>query len=173
MPAGSFRVLPGPVSLSSDVADVTAVPADLLNKAGKLSPAEWEVMRRHTIAGVELLSSIDFPWDIRPMVRSHHERWDGEGYPDGLSGEEIPLSARILCVADVFDALTTTRSYRPAYGAREALEVMGRDAGKIFDPETFRVFERLVIEAIEAGSLVVGGPQAPAHASTGSVYSEG
>jgi putative nucleotidyltransferase with HDIG domain len=129
----------------------TVVPADLLNKAGRLSGEEWEVMRRHPDAGIELLSAIDFPWDIRAMVRSHHERWDGQGYPDGLGGDQIPLSARILCVADVFDALTTTRSYRGAHAPRKALEIMERDAGMIFDPELFALFRKLVMERIATG----------------------
>ncbi|MBI4409050.1 MAG: tetratricopeptide repeat protein [Gemmatimonadetes bacterium] len=135
----------------------TVVPADILNKEGKLTRDEWEIMRRHTLMGVELLSAIEFPWDVRPMVRSHHEHWDGSGYPESLKGRSIPLSARILCVADVFDALTTTRSYRRAYAPDEALDIMERDAGTIFDPELFAVFRRVVAEKIEAGALAVGG----------------
>ncbi len=133
----------------------TIVPESILNKPGPLTPEEWEIMRRHTIAGVELLSDIDFPWDIRPMVRSHHEHWDGGGYPDGLKGEEIPLAARILCVADVFDALTTARSYRSAYTVEEALEIMARDAGRIFDPALFEAFRRLIQERLGAGEVVL------------------
>ena len=122
----------------------TAIPPEILNKEGKLTEEEWEMMKQHTIRGVELLSAIEFPWDVRPMVRSHHERWDGSGYPEGLKGRAIPLSARILCVADVFDALTTTRSYRKAYTLEEALEIMQNDVGRIFDPELFGTFRRVV-----------------------------
>ena len=122
----------------------TAIPAEVLNKEGELTTGEWELMKQHTIRGVELLSSIDFPWDVRPMVRSHHERWDGSGYPDGLRGRAIPLSARILCVADVFDALTTTRSYRGAFSVDEALGIMRRDSGRIFDPELLEHFISLL-----------------------------
>jgi putative nucleotidyltransferase with HDIG domain len=122
----------------------TAIPAEILNKEGKLSDEEWLLMKEHTVRGVELLSNIEFPWDVRPMVRSHHERWDGTGYPDGLRGRAIPLSARILCVADVFDALTTTRSYRKAFTVTEALEIMRKDSGKIFDAELFSLFEHVV-----------------------------
>lgn len=122
----------------------TAIPAELLNKQGTLDKEEWALMQQHTLRGVELLEPIDFPWDILPMVRSHHERWDGRGYPDGLSGRAIPLSARILCVADVFDALTTTRSYRNAFTVEEALRIMAADSGKIFDPELFALFQAQV-----------------------------
>jgi putative nucleotidyltransferase with HDIG domain len=121
----------------------TAIPAEILNKSGPLSPEEWGVMQRHTIIGVELLSSIEFPWDIRGMVRSHHEHWAGTGYPDGLQGEEIPLEARILCVADVYDALTTNRAYRGAHSPQSALAIMKADAGRIFDPDLIAIFERL------------------------------
>jgi HD-GYP domain-containing protein (c-di-GMP phosphodiesterase class II) len=78
------------------------------------------------------------------MVRSHHERWDGKGYPDRLAGDEIPLHARVLALADVFDALTTDRPYRPAFSPEEALRMMRDDAGKAFDPSIFPVFEQLV-----------------------------
>ncbi len=122
----------------------TAIPEEILNKSGPLSPEEWGVMQRHTIIGVELLSSIEFPWDIRGMVRSHHEHWAGTGYPDGLKGEEIPLEARILCVADVYDALTTNRAYRGAHSPESALAIMKADAGRIFDPELIDIFEKLL-----------------------------
>jgi diguanylate cyclase (GGDEF)-like protein len=101
-------------------------------------------MRRHPSAGVEMLAYIDFPWDVRPIIESHHERWDGGGYPSGLVGEAIPLSARILCVADVYDALTSLRSYRRALSHDEAMEIMRRDVGTAFDPEVFVLFEETV-----------------------------
>ena len=93
---------------------------EILNKAGKLTPEERRIMESHPVAGVELLRDVEFPWDVLPMVRGHHERWDGHGYPDQLAGESIPLAARILCVADVFDALTTDRPYRKAYAVPDA-----------------------------------------------------
>jgi putative nucleotidyltransferase with HDIG domain len=135
----------------------TVVPPEILNKRGKLDEGEWQIMRSHTIVGADLLASIGFPWDVGPMIRSHHERWDGRGYPDGLAGRSIPLSARILCVADVFDALTTTRSYRRSYSVDEALKIMRDDAGTIFDPELFQLFEGLIQERREAGLVTVGG----------------
>jgi putative nucleotidyltransferase with HDIG domain len=132
-----------------------AVPAEILNKPGRLSAEEFEVMKNHTIAGDEIVSPLNFPWDIRPMVRNHHERWDGTGYPDGLAGEEIPLVARILCVADVYDALTTARAYRPALPAHEALRIMERDAGTGLDPKIFGMFRRILLEQpVQRGGVV-------------------
>jgi putative nucleotidyltransferase with HDIG domain len=123
-----------------------AVPAEILNKPGRLSPEEFDVMKSHTTAGDEIIAPLNFPYDIRPLVRNHHERWDGKGYPDGLAGEAIPLVARILCVADVYDALTTARSYRPALPAHEALRIMEREAGTGLDPRIFGVFRRVILE---------------------------
>jgi len=117
------------------------VPQEILNKPGRLDEDEWRIMKRHPEAGVELLADIEFPWDIRPMVRNHHERWDGCGYPDSLTGHAIPMSARILCVADVYDALTTNRSYRKGFDHERAIEVMTENnATGHFDPEVFDLF---------------------------------
>lgn len=122
----------------------TAVPAEVLNKPGKLTAEEWELMKAHTTVGYDIVAELNFPWDIAPLVRSHHEKWDGSGYPDGLAGEEIPLTARILCVADVYDALTTARSYRGALSHDEAIGIMDRDADTAFDPELYRLFRSLI-----------------------------
>ncbi len=119
------------------------IPEAVLNKPGKLTDDEWSLMRSHTAAGVEMLAGIDFPWDVRPIVRSHHERWDGRGYPDGLAGEEIPLVARILCIADVYDALTSVRSYKRAMSHDDAMSILRGDAGTAFDPTVFAYFERI------------------------------
>ncbi len=134
------------------------IPEDVLNKPGKLTAEEWTLMRSHTTAGVEMLSGIDFPWDVLPIVRSHHERWDGSGYPHGLAGEEIPLVARILCIADVYDALTSVRSYKLATPHAQALDVMRSDVGTMFDPTAFAAFERI------AGSWVRRETPKPAEA---------
>jgi diguanylate cyclase (GGDEF)-like protein/putative nucleotidyltransferase with HDIG domain len=120
------------------------VPAEVLNKPGKLTDEEWALVRKHPEAGEQMLADVQFPWDVSPMVRSHHERWDGKGYPDGLAGEAIPLPARILCVADVYDALTTERSYKRAFSQLEAIEIMRREVGKQFDPQLFVKFEEMV-----------------------------
>lgn len=120
------------------------VPAEVLNKPGRLSEEEWVLVRGHPSAGVELLADIEFPWDVRPIVESHHERWDGAGYPHGLAGEAIPLTARVVCIADVYDALTSRRSYKEPMTHDGAMEVMRRERGRGFDPELFDRFEEVV-----------------------------
>ena len=122
----------------------TAVPVEVLNKPGKLTDEEFDQMKRHTVIGDAILSETPFPWDIRPIVRNHHERWDGTGYPDRLKGEEIPLTARILCVADVYDALTSERPYRAALSHAQAMDIMLEDSGKGFDPELLAAFAGLI-----------------------------
>jgi len=119
------------------------IPSDVLNKPGKLAPDEWDLVRRHPVAGVEMLVEMDFPGEVGPMVRSHHERWDGQGYPDGLAGEAIPRSARMLCIADVYDALMSKRSYKGALSHDAALDIMRSDIGQ-FDPYLFELFEDLM-----------------------------
>jgi putative nucleotidyltransferase with HDIG domain len=130
-------------ALLHDVGKIV-VPSEILNKPGPLSPEERSVMERHAAAGSDLLADVEFPWDILPLVRGHHERWDGRGYPDKLAGESIALSARIVCVADVFDALTTDRPYRRAFTIDEALTMMAKDQGTMFDPDLYPRFERVV-----------------------------
>jgi putative nucleotidyltransferase with HDIG domain len=129
-------------ALLHDVGKIV-VPVEILNKNGPLTPDERAIMERHPVAGVELLRDVEFPWDVIPMIRGHHERWDGHGYPDRLAGDAIPLAARMLCVADVFDALTTDRPYRKAYSTDEALRLMQSDIGRAFDPEILGRFLRL------------------------------
>jgi putative nucleotidyltransferase with HDIG domain len=130
------------------------VPAEVLNKPGKLTDAEWEMVRRHPSAGVELLADIEFPWDVRPIVESHHERWDGTGYPHQLAGKAIPLTARVLCIADVYDALTSVRSYKKAFTHTQALEIMQQDVGTQFDPTLFAEFRAMMSEAPPAVRLI-------------------
>jgi putative nucleotidyltransferase with HDIG domain len=138
-------------ALLHDVGKIVVPPA-ILNKPGPLTPEERAVMERHPDAGVELINDLEFPWDVRPMVRHHHEAWDGSGYPARLSGEEIPLSARILCVADVYDALATDRPYRKAFPHEETLQIMQADAGHIFDPALFSVFREVIGGGIVAAA---------------------
>src|SRR6185312_16305958 len=95
-------------------------------------------------AGVEMLADMDFPGDVIPMVRSHHERWDGKGYPDQLAGDAIPRAARMLCIADVYDALTSKRSYKGALVHEAAMDVMRADSGTQFDPDLFAHFEEMM-----------------------------
>ncbi|MFG0253256.1 MAG: HD domain-containing phosphohydrolase [Phycisphaerales bacterium JB038] len=131
-------------ALLHDVGKVV-VPEAVLKKPGRLTDEEFAVMKRHPEAGVELLDGIDFPWDVRPMIRHHHEKWCGGGYPDGVAGEAIPFAARILTVADVWDALTTTRSYRAAYDETRAISIMDEEAGRTLDPELYALFRADVV----------------------------
>ena len=102
------------------------VPHEILTKPGRLTNEEFAVMQQHPVFGLELLASVEFPWDIKPIIRSHHEKIDGSGYPDRLRGDEIPLPAQLICIVDVFDALTTTRSYRAAMSHEAAVAEMQR-----------------------------------------------
>ena len=120
-----------------------AVPERILNKPGKLTPAEFETMKLHVEAGADILSSIDFPYPVVPIVRAHHENWDGTGYPNGLKGDEIPIGARILSVVDCYDALTSDRPYRGAMTDEEALETIRARRGTMYDPLVVDLFERV------------------------------
>ena len=111
-----------------------AIPEHILNKPGKLTAAEFEKMKRHADIGADLLSSVKFPYPVVPIVRHHHEHWDGGGYPARISGTDIPLGARILSVVDCFDALTSDRPYRPRLGADEAFAIIREQRGKMYDP---------------------------------------
>ena len=117
-----------------------AVPDYILNKPGKLTAAEFEKMKIHTIAGAQILSRVEFPYPIVPVVRHHHERWDGQGYPDGLSGEDIPLTARILTVVDCFDAVREDRQYRKGMSREEAVDLILRGSGTQYDPTVVGTF---------------------------------
>src|SRR2546426_514100 len=105
------------------------VPHEILSKPGPLTRDELEVVQMHPIWGIELLAKVEFPWDIKPVIRWHHERYDGTGYPDRLCGDEIPVAAQIVGVVDVYDALTTTRPYRPAFSRPAALAQIDRCRG--------------------------------------------
>ena len=141
-------------ALLHDVGKVS-VPLEILTKPGKLDDSEWSVMSRHPVFGVELLEGVEFPWDVRPMIRHHHERWDGSGYPDKLAGDRIPLEARILTIADVYDALTTTRSYRAAFTHEKAMAILSSEVGKTVDAQLFGVFaEAIVPAAVRSPQLV-------------------
>ncbi|MEZ5284449.1 MAG: HD domain-containing phosphohydrolase [Vicinamibacterales bacterium] len=123
-----------------------AVPERILNKPGRLTPAEFETMKRHVDVGADILSTIEFPYPVVPIVRAHHENWDGSGYPRGTSGEDIPLGARILTVVDCYDALTSDRPYRPALSDEEAMRIIMSMRGTKYDPRVVDVFARVRME---------------------------
>ena len=123
-----------------------AVPEQIINKPGKLTPEEFEKMKVHPIVGAEILDRVAFPYPVAPIVRSHHERWDGSGYPEGLSGENIPIGARILAAVDCLDALASHRQYRPALPLAEAMMKVKEKAGTWFDPKIVEILESRYIE---------------------------
>jgi putative nucleotidyltransferase with HDIG domain len=117
-----------------------AIPDAILYKPGPLTEEERALMARHPAVGAEIVAGIEFLADAAKVVRSHHERWDGSGYPDGLVGEQIPLAARVFAVADVLDALTTDRPYRPGSPIDEARVMIVRESGTHFDPQVIDAF---------------------------------
>ena len=139
----------GTASILHDIGKL-AVPEHIISKPGKLTREEFEKMKIHPVVGAEILDRVKFPYDVVPIVRAHHERWDGSGYPYGLKGEEIPLGARILAVADCLDALASDRQYRRALPLDEAMAAIVAEAGQGYDPrlvkilrENYREWERL------------------------------
>ncbi len=125
-----------------------AIPDAILYKPGALTAQERTLMARHAAIGAEILDGIDFLAGAAAVVRCHHERWDGTGYPAGLAGEQIPLAARVFAIADVLDALTTDRPYRPASPLHEAREMINRDAGTHFDPRVVAAFNSIQDKAL-------------------------
>jgi diguanylate cyclase (GGDEF)-like protein/putative nucleotidyltransferase with HDIG domain len=120
-----------------------AVPEYILNKPGPLTPAEFEKMKLHASVGADILSAIEFPYPVVPIVRHHHESWDGTGYPDGLKGSDIPIGARILSVVDCFDALTSDRPYRPRLSDTDALRILTDRRGTMYDPLVVDTFTKV------------------------------
>ena len=117
-----------------------AVPEYILNKPGRLTPPEFERMKLHAKVGSDIIAAIGFPYPVVPIVRHHHEHWDGTGYPDGLSGADIPLGARILAVVDCFDALTSDRPYRTRLSEEQALDILREGRGTMYDAEVVDTF---------------------------------
>ena len=123
-----------------------AVPEHIISKPGRLTPEEFEKMKIHPVVGSDILKRVGFPYPVVPIVRSHHEKWNGSGYPDGLKGEEIPIGARILAAVDCLDALASDRQYRRALPLEQAMEYVARAAGTEFDPRVVEVLKRRYIE---------------------------
>ena len=121
-----------------------AVPEHILNKPGKLTAAEFEAMKLHVDVGADILATIEFPYPVVPIVRAHHENWDGTGYPRGVKGEAIPIGARILSVVDCYDALTSDRPYRPAMTQVQATDILLERRGTMYDPAVVDAFLKLL-----------------------------
>jgi diguanylate cyclase (GGDEF)-like protein/putative nucleotidyltransferase with HDIG domain len=132
-------------SLLHDIGKL-AVPEHIISKPGKLTSEEFEKMKIHPVVGAEILKRVQFPYPVVPIVRAHHEKWDGSGYPDGLKGEEIPVAARILSVVDCLDALASDRQYRRAMPLDRAMEHVANLAGRDFDPKIVDILKRRYIE---------------------------
>jgi putative nucleotidyltransferase with HDIG domain len=129
-----------------------AVPEHILNKPGKLTPGEFDKMKSHAGIGADILSSIQFPFPVVPIVRHHHENWDGTGYPDGLKGTDIPIGARILAVVDCFDALTSDRPYRRRMTTDAALKILLQRRGAMYDPLIIDTFAACLPKLLEGGT---------------------
>ena len=133
----------------------TRVPDAILTKPGPLTEEEWQIMRRHTVWGEKLLPHDPWFKTARQIARSHHENWDGTGYPDGLSGSEIPLAATIVAVADGFDAMTSRRPYKGAWPPARAMRELQATKGKRYSPEVVEAFERAVASGAIASIAAV------------------
>jgi putative nucleotidyltransferase with HDIG domain len=123
-----------------------AVPEQIISKPGKLTPDEFEKMKIHPVVGAEILEQVEFPYPVVPIVRAHHEKWDGSGYPNGLKGEAIPIGARILAAVDCLDALASDRQYRRALPLKEAMARVSAESGTSFDPRVVEILERRYVE---------------------------
>ena len=171
---GTLRALEA-AALLHDVGKI-GIPEHILNKPGKLTTEEFEVMKGHVAIGTEILSGIEFPFPVVPIVKSHHENWDGTGYPAGLRGEEIPLAARILTVVDCFDAVTSERPYRGALSTTEAFRILQARRGTMYDPRVVDTFIALqpelaaTIQQVESGTE--GSPATAAAAGVRSVSAQ-
>ena len=144
LPEGEIEALRA-AALLHDIGKL-AVPEQIINKPGKLTPEEFEKMKVHPLVGAEILDRVAFPYPVAPIVRSHHERWDGTGYPEGLSGLQIPIGARILAAVDCLDALASHRQYRPALPLAEAMAKVKEKSGTWFDPQVVEILAGRYVE---------------------------
>ena len=149
-----------------------AIPEHILNKPGSLTPAEFERMKSHARIGAEILSEVDFPYPVVPIVRHHHENWDGTGYPDGLKGDDIPIGARILAVVDCFDALTSDRPYRRALSVRETFKIIDSRRGTMYDPAILDTFHEMCASLMVDEEPVAPDAHTIADAAASSVSTE-
>jgi len=136
-----------------------AVPDHIVNKPGRLTPEEFEKIKIHPVVGAEILEKVAFPYPVAPVVRAHHEKWDGTGYPDGLKGEQIPVGARILAVVDCLDALASDRQYRKALPLDRAMQEVAEQSGKSFDPRVVAILHRRYMELEKLALESAGEPK--------------
>ena len=161
--------LPGPeiqgiktAALLHDIGNL-AVPEHILSKAGPLTPEEFQKIRIHPQVGAEIIAAVPFPYPVAPLIMSHHERWDGKGYPQGLAGEDIPLGARILTIVDYYDAVTTERPYHKGLSYESAVGLLKHEAGRALDPNLVPIFVELLPSLIaEFGPDELAAPSKPA-----------
>jgi diguanylate cyclase (GGDEF)-like protein/putative nucleotidyltransferase with HDIG domain len=144
-----------------------AVPDHIISKPGRLTPEEFDKMKIHPVVGADILDKVAFPYPVAPIVRSHHEKWNGTGYPDGLKAEEIPIGARILAAVDCLDALASHRQYRKALPLDEAMQAVAEEAGISFDPKVVEILRR---RYVELESLALSGVEAAEQARTSPSY---
>ena len=143
-------------ALLHDVGKITT-PESILNKPGKLTPKEIEIMRNHTTAGAHIIESVPHLRPAKAYVLSHHERWDGTGYPQGLMGEDIPREGRLMAIVDVYDALTSDRPYHKGITPREALNFLQLGSGNHFDPHMVNIFIDIQIKKLQAAENETSG----------------
>jgi putative two-component system response regulator len=156
-----------------DIGKIT-IPDSILFKPGPLSEQDWQIMRQHTVRGEEICRPLKSLAPVLPIIRSHHERWDGSGYPDGLRGDQIPLLARILQIVDIYDALTTARPYKPAFSHVQAIEILYDEARRGWrDPDLVQLFAQIIpdfgaadLARIEPPSLSGASPIPPSPIDT-------
>ncbi len=147
-----------------------AVPEYIISKPGKLTPEEFEKMKVHPVVGAEILERVNFPYPVVPIVHSHHEKYDGTGYPEGLVGDQIPIGARILSAVDCLDALASDRQYRQALSLDDAMAIIAREAGKAFDPKIVAILQKIYRELEqEAKSIFAWNPMRCGWASSNRV----
>ena len=138
-----------------------AVPEHIISKPGRLTLEEFEKMKIHPVVGAEILQRVRFPYPVVPIVRAHHEKWDGTGYPAGLKGTEIPIGARILSAVDYLDALASDRQYRRALPLNEVMQRLAAESGKSFDPKVVDILKKRYVSLEKMALAQFGGEANP------------